>query len=79
MRSLAKALLIQRGMLAANHWTEQGDPSGRVREKTEGTERVCNPIGRTKLSIRPLTPELPGSKPSTKEYPWRDPWLQLHI
>jgi hypothetical protein len=24
-------------------------------------------------------PELPGTKPPTKEYTWRDPWLQPHI
>ena len=24
-------------------------------------------------------PDLPGTKPPTKEYTWRDPWLQLHI
>jgi hypothetical protein len=23
--------------------------------------------------------ELPETKPSTKEYTWRDPWLQLHM
>jgi hypothetical protein len=23
--------------------------------------------------------ELPGTKPSTKEYTWRDPWLHLHM
>jgi hypothetical protein len=23
--------------------------------------------------------ELPGTKPPTKEYTWRDPWFQLHI
>ena len=34
-------------MLAANHWTEYEDPSGRVRKRTEGAEGVCNPIGRT--------------------------------
>jgi hypothetical protein len=27
----------------------------------------------------PDTPELPGSKPSTKENTGRDPWLQLHM
>jgi len=36
-------------MLAANHWTENGDPSGGVRENTKGAERVCNPIGRTTI------------------------------
>jgi hypothetical protein len=24
-------------------------------------------------------PELPGSKPSTKEYTWRNPWLQPYM
>ena len=28
---------------------------------------------------QPDPPELPGSKPPTKEYTWRDPWLQLHM
>jgi hypothetical protein len=23
--------------------------------------------------------ELPGTKPPTKEYTWRDPWLQPHM
>jgi hypothetical protein len=37
-------------MLAANHWTDYGVTSGRVREKTEGAEGVCNPIGRIAIS-----------------------------
>jgi hypothetical protein len=24
-------------------------------------------------------PELPGSKPPTREYTWRDPWLHLYM
>ena len=28
---------------------------------------------------QPDPPELPGAKPPTKEYTWRDPWLQPHI
>jgi hypothetical protein len=28
---------------------------------------------------QPVFPEIPGTKPPTKEYSWRDPWLQLHI
>jgi hypothetical protein len=28
---------------------------------------------------QPDHPELPGTKPSTKENKWRDPWLQSHI
>ena len=26
----------------------------------------------------PVSPELQGTKPPTKEYTWRDPWLQPH-
>jgi hypothetical protein len=37
-------------MLAAKHWTEHGDPNGRVRGRTEGAEGVCNTIGRTTVS-----------------------------
>ena len=28
---------------------------------------------------QPEPPELPGTKPPTKEYTWRDPWLQPHM
>jgi hypothetical protein len=28
---------------------------------------------------QPEPPELPGVKLPTKEYTWRDPWLQLHM
>jgi hypothetical protein len=34
-------------MLAANHWTDHVVLNGEVREWTEGTEGVRNPIGRT--------------------------------
>jgi hypothetical protein len=60
-------------MLAANHRTEHRNPNGGVRERTERAEGVCNPIGRTTIS------ELPGTNPPTKEYTWRDPWLQLNM
>jgi len=66
-------------MLAANHWTEHGDLNGRVRGRTERAEGVCNPIGRTAISTNQILPEVPGTKPPTKEYTWRDPWLQLHM
>jgi len=39
-----------------------------------------NPIGRTTLSTSQTPyPELLGTKPPTKEYTQRDPWLQLHM
>jgi hypothetical protein len=43
LRGSATAWQIQRRMLPANHWTEQGDPNAGVREKTEGVEGVCYP------------------------------------
>ena len=31
-------------------------------------------------NVNPPDPsELPVTKPPTKEYTWRDPWLQLHV
>jgi len=62
-------------MLAANHWTEHRDPSGGVREKIKGAEGVYNPIGRTSISTSQTPPELPGTKPLTNEYTWRDPCM----
>jgi len=64
--------------LAVNHWTEHWNPNGGVRERTEVTEGVCNPMGR-KTSTNQNPPELTGIKATTKEYTWRDPRLQLHI
>ena len=51
LRVSARALQIQRWMLAANHRTECGVPNRGVRERTKGVEGVCNPIGRTTISI----------------------------
>jgi len=34
-----------------NHQTKHGDHNAGVREKTKGAEGVCNPIGRTIISI----------------------------
>jgi hypothetical protein len=43
-----------------NHYTgwRRGAPNGGVRERTEGAERVCNPIGRTTMSTN-QTPRAP--------------------
>jgi hypothetical protein len=66
-------------MLVANDWTEHRVLNGGVRERTEGAERVYSPIGRTTMLTIQTSPEFPGTKPPTKEYTWRDPWLQLHM
>jgi hypothetical protein len=70
-------------MLTAIHWNKHGVLNGGVNKKTEGAEGIFNPIGRTTISTNqtppPQLPELPGTKAPTKQYTWRDPWLQLHI
>jgi len=38
-------------MLTTKHQTEYKDPNGRVRGRTEGTEKNYNTIGRTTISI----------------------------
>jgi hypothetical protein len=50
LRGFVSAWQVQRGMLTANHCFEHRVPSGEVRERTEGAEEVCNPIGRTTIS-----------------------------
>jgi hypothetical protein len=64
-------------ILTANHWTEHWVPNGGVRERTEEPEG--QPLRKDNNINKPNTPELPGTKPPTKEYTWRDPWIQLHI
>jgi hypothetical protein len=55
-----------------------GLSTGGARERTKGAEGVSSPIGGTNMNQSDL-PELPGTKPPTKEYTWRDPWFQLHM
>jgi len=76
---LCQSPQIQMRMLATNHRTEQGDPNGGDRAKTEGAEGVCNLIGRNTISINQNPPELPGTKPLINEYTWRGPCHQPHI
>jgi hypothetical protein len=38
-------------ILTANHQNEPRKRNGRVRGRTEGVKEVCNPIGRTTISI----------------------------
>jgi hypothetical protein len=47
-------------MLTVNHWTEHGDPNGRVRKRMEGDEGVYNPIGRTTVSINQIAQNSQG-------------------
>jgi hypothetical protein len=66
-------------MLTDNYLTEHWDPNEGSRGKTEGAEVVSNTVGRTTISNQPDLLEFLGNKPPTKEYTWREPWLQLHI
>jgi hypothetical protein len=49
------------------HPTEHGDPNGGVRGRTEGDERVFNPIRRTTISINQSTQGLNHQPKSTHE------------
>jgi hypothetical protein len=36
-------------MLPANHWIEHRVPNGGTKERTQGAEGVCNPLGGTTI------------------------------
>jgi hypothetical protein len=48
------------------------------KERTEGVEGISNLIVRAMISTNQKPPELSGTKPTTKEYTWRDPYLVGH-
>jgi hypothetical protein len=49
LRGSASAWQIQKWMLTAIHWTEHKVPNGGARERTQGVEGVCSPIGGTTI------------------------------
>jgi hypothetical protein len=53
---------MQMRMHSDKHQTEREDTSGRIRARTEGAERVCNPIARTTISTNQTPPKLQGTK-----------------
>jgi hypothetical protein len=61
-------------MLAANRWTERRSP---IEELEKGPKELkgLQPHRKNNNINQPDPPELPGTKPPTKEYTW----LQLHI
>jgi hypothetical protein len=54
-------------ILTANHWTQVGNPYGRVRGRIKGTEGDDDPIRRPTMSTNLDPWELPETKPSIKE------------
>jgi hypothetical protein len=61
LRGSASIWPIQVWILKTNHWTEHGDPYGRVRGRTEGAEGD-NPIGRTSILANCTTQSSHGLK-----------------
>jgi hypothetical protein len=66
-------------ILRINHWTEVGDPYGRVRGRIEGAEGDGNPIGRPTVSTNLDPRELSETKPPTKEHTFAGPRLLAHM
>ena len=46
-------------MYTVKHWTEHGDPNGKVRARTVVAEGVCNPIERTTISTNKTLQSFP--------------------
>jgi hypothetical protein len=51
----------------ANHWTEPKDSKRVIRERSEGVEADCKPIGRATVSTNLNPPELQEAKLPAKE------------
>jgi hypothetical protein len=60
-------------MLATKHWNEHRNPNGRVRKRSERTELLCNPIGRTTISTNQIPQSFQGLN-HDPEYTQRNPW-----
>ena len=65
-------------MLTVNHLTEHGVPTEELGEGLKELKGFATPW--EEQQYQPTrSPNLPGTKPPTKEYACRDPWLQLHM
>jgi hypothetical protein len=42
-------LQTQKWMLTVSYWMDHRAPNGGARERTQGAEGICNPIGGTKI------------------------------
>jgi hypothetical protein len=66
-------------MLSANHWTEHRVPNGGVKVLEKMNNGFATNRKNNNNNQLDTPPELPGIKPPTKDYTWRNPWLQLHM
>jgi len=76
LRGPASSSLRQIQILAANHWTEFGNPHGWIRGRIKEAERESNPLGRPAVSTNPDPRELPETEPRTQNMhgPIQGPW-----
>ena len=65
--SLPSSWLRQMQIPTDKHWTEFGNPCGRVRGRIEGPQGDGNPTERSTVSINLDPWEFPETEPSTKE------------
>jgi hypothetical protein len=72
LRGSSRAWKMQRQKFTVKYWTEHGVSNEGDRERTEGAEGVCDPVGRIAISTKEtsLPTELLGTKPPAKEYMW---------
>ena len=68
LRGSARALPIQRRMLAASHWNEHRGPNRGVRGRTERSRTGLQPHRKNNNINQPETPELLGTKLPTKDH-----------
>jgi hypothetical protein len=65
-------------MLTVILWTEHRVPNEKL-EKGPKDLKGFEPHKRNNNMNQPVPSEQPGTKTPTKEYTWRDPWLQPHM
>jgi hypothetical protein len=66
-------------IFTAHHWSESGNPCGRVRRRIEGGEGVCYSIERTIVLTNLDTSEFPETKSKSKEHAWAGSWPWVHV
>jgi hypothetical protein len=62
-------------MLAANHQIEHRDHNEGIMGRTDGSEGVCNPMGRGTISTKQMPLSSQGLNPLRKDYTCRNIWL----
>jgi hypothetical protein len=66
-------------MHTANNQTEHGNPMEKLGEGLTKLKGFGPHMKNNNINQSEPTPRAPRTKPPTKEYTWRDPWLQMHM